>query len=91
MGGTFLMISEAIGIPPVVLAIFIIWSLTWKLLALWKSARKRSIIWFIVLALVNTLGVLEILYIFLFSKMNLNSRKKTKKTIPKKKAAKRKK
>ncbi|MEJ2267780.1 MAG: DUF5652 family protein [Nanoarchaeota archaeon] len=47
----------------------LLWSAVWKLLALWKSARKGSAVWFIVLALINTVGILEILYIFVFSKM----------------------
>jgi uncharacterized membrane protein len=44
------------------------WTLIWKGLALWKAARKESKPWFIVLLLVNTVGLLEILYIFVFSK-----------------------
>lgn len=58
------------GISVVFLVMILIWSAIWKLLALWKSARKNSPVWFIVLALVNTLGILEILYIFVFSEMN---------------------
>ena len=49
--------------------IVLVWSLVWKGLALWKSARRGENIWFIVLLLVNTLGILEILYIYVFSKM----------------------
>ncbi len=51
------------------LSILMIWSLIWKGLALWKSARAGSKIWFVVLLLVNTVGILEILYIYIFSKM----------------------
>lgn len=50
-------------------ATIMIWSLAWKLAALWKAARHRSLFWFIALALINTVGILEILYIFIFSKM----------------------
>lgn len=49
-------------------AILIVWSLVWKGIALWKSARYKDKVWFIVLLLVNTLGILEIFYIFIFSK-----------------------
>jgi len=45
-----------------------IWSLTWKGIALWKAARNASKIWFIVMLIVNTSGILEIIYIFFFSK-----------------------
>ena len=49
-------------------AILAIWTIVWKGLALWKAARNNSNIWFIVLLLVNTFGILEIIYIFFFSK-----------------------
>ncbi|MEK6881400.1 MAG: DUF5652 family protein [Nanoarchaeota archaeon] len=63
-------ISGQMGIPIWFLITVIIWNLIWKLPALWISARKRQIIWFIVLAFVNTMGILEILYIFIFSRMH---------------------
>lgn len=46
----------------------ILWSIIWKGLALWKAARLGSKPWFIALLIVNTLGILEILYLFVFSK-----------------------
>jgi hypothetical protein len=46
----------------------IIWSAIWKIIVLWKSARNNNLVWFIILAVVNTMGILEILYIFVFSK-----------------------
>lgn len=45
----------------------ILWTLPWKGVALWKAARNKHKAWFIVLFLVNTLAILEILYIFVFS------------------------
>lgn len=45
-----------------------LWTIPWKAVALWKSARNGSKPWFIVLMLVNTVGLLEIIYIFGFSK-----------------------
>lgn len=62
-------------IPLWLIAIALIWSLAWKGLALWKSARKNHLVWFIMLLVVNTLGILEILYIFLFSKIKLDDDK----------------
>jgi hypothetical protein len=50
-----------------------LWSLPWKAIALWKSARQGSKPWFIALLVINTLGALEILYIFYFSKMEKKS------------------
>ncbi len=52
--------------PMVVLAI--VWTLPWKGYALWKSARLNQPWWFVALLVINTLGLLEILYIFVFSK-----------------------
>jgi|SRR3989344_5582036 len=49
-------------------SLIMIWSLLWKGLALWKSARLKQPVWFVLLLVINTLGILEILYIFVFSK-----------------------
>jgi methionyl-tRNA synthetase len=43
-----------------------IWSLTWKGVALWYAARNHQKKWFIVLLVLNTLGILEIIYILWF-------------------------
>lgn len=58
------------SLPIWVIVLITTWSLVWKGLALWKaSAVKKNPIWFIVLLVVNTIGLLEILYLFVFSKM----------------------
>lgn len=85
MADYFTIIAQELGVPIWFVIIILIWSYTWKLLALWKSARKSSIVWFIVLALVNTVGILEILYIFVFSKINFG-RTSQKISAPKRKA-----
>jgi len=51
-----------------VILLLILWTLPWKGLALWKSARLKDKCWFIALLVINTLGLLEILYIFIFGK-----------------------
>ena len=43
------------------------WTIPWKGIALWKAARKSDKVWFIALLVFNTLAILEILYIFIFS------------------------
>ncbi len=50
-------------LAPIIL-LFVLWSVFWKGLALWHSARRGSYWWFIILLLVNTLGILEIIYLF---------------------------
>ncbi|MEK7077724.1 MAG: DUF5652 family protein [Patescibacteria group bacterium] len=52
----------------ILLIVFIIWSVYWKGRALWRAAHLNSKPWFIALLLINTLGILEILYIYVFSK-----------------------
>jgi len=52
----------------VLFAIIVIWSSLWKLFACWKAARNNSFIWFLALFFINTFGILEILYLFIFSK-----------------------
>lgn len=51
-----------------VVLILVIWSIPWKGFALWKSARNNQKIWFIVMLIANTFAILEIIYIFFFSK-----------------------
>lgn len=53
-----------LNVAPWVVAVLLVWSLIWKGLALWKAARLSSKWWFIILLVINTLGILEIIYIF---------------------------
>ena len=48
-----------------------LWSLAWKGVALWRAAQLRHKVWFIVILIVNTVGILEILYLWVFSKTKL--------------------
>ena len=68
MAGEMVYLSSLLGISIFFLVVIIIWSAVWKGIALWKAGTRKQLIWFIVLFLVNTLGILEILYIFVFSK-----------------------
>ena len=63
-------LATQMGIAIWLLMLIAIWTLTWKLIALWKSARNNHLVWFIVMAVVNTVGILPILYIFLFAKID---------------------
>ncbi len=51
-----------------VVLLILLWTLPWKGVALWKAVRSNHKKWFIVLLLVNTMAILEIIYIFYFSK-----------------------
>ena len=47
----------------IILSLLLIWAAAWKAVALWKAAQNNQRRWFIALFLINTLGILEILYI----------------------------
>ncbi len=50
----------------------VLWSLVWKGLALWHSARRGQPWWFVAMLLINTLGILEIIYLFGFAKLKFD-------------------
>ncbi|MFA5136509.1 MAG: DUF5652 family protein [Patescibacteria group bacterium] len=54
---------------------FLIWSFFWKGWALWKSANKKQLIWFILILFMNTLGFLEIIYIFYLNRFDIDKGK----------------
>jgi len=84
MSSYYSQLGIPLGIPLWLVAVALIWSLIWKGLALWKSAKKNSKIWFVIILIVNTLGILEILYYFLFSEIKLDEpKRKRKRTTPK--------
>jgi len=55
---------------PKILLPLLFWIILWKGLALWKAAQKQERVWFWLLMCINTLGILEICYIFVFSHPN---------------------
>lgn len=50
------------------LVIIVIWDIVWKLLALWKAGRNNQLAWFIFIAIINSAGILPILYLTFFQK-----------------------
>ena len=54
------------------LLFLLLWSLFWKGCALWQAARRGSSWWFVILIIVNTIGILEIIYLFLILKLKLS-------------------
>lgn len=52
----------------VLVALAGIWEAVWKGFALWRAARNRHLAWFIALLVLNTLGILPIVYLIFFSK-----------------------
>ena len=58
---------------PIAIVLVAVWTLPWKGIALWKAARLDDKKWFVALLILNTLAILEILYIFIFSKRKTTS------------------
>jgi hypothetical protein len=56
-----------ISFSPLII-IVLIWSLIWKGLALYQAGKRQEPWWFVILLIVNTLGILEIVYIFFVAK-----------------------
>ena len=79
------------GIPLWLFVIIITWTAIWKLLGMWKAARNAHVFWFIAMAILNTVGIIPIIYIYVFSKWGKKKQNsKTKIISPKKKSAKKK-
>jgi len=65
----FPMFSPVVGLA---LAVLILWSLVWKGLALWRAAKRGDKIWFVVFLILNTAGILEIIYLFFITGAKLS-------------------
>lgn len=51
-----------------ILLVIALWTLPWKGVALWRAGRNGQKGWFIAILVLNTLAILEITYIFFFSR-----------------------
>jgi Family of unknown function (DUF5652) len=61
------------------LAVFLLlaaWELTWKGLALWRASGLRQPYWFVVLLIVNSLGIFPIIYLLLTNNPDTDAAKK---------------
>ena len=55
--------------PVIILAVIIVlWALTWKIYAVWTACKRNHKKWFVALIILNSAGILEIIYIFKFAK-----------------------
>ncbi len=60
----------ALALAAPIILLFILWTVVWKGLALWHAARRGQYWWFVILLVVNTLGILEIIYLFFVSNLH---------------------
>lgn len=51
-----------------VMLVLIVWSTVWKGLALWQAARRGEKGWYIVMLILQTAGILEIIYLVFVAK-----------------------
>jgi len=64
-------VSDILGlgqIPSILFFAAYVWSMIWKAIALWRAANLKQKNWFIAILILNTLGILEIAYLFFFAK-----------------------
>ncbi|MFC1800977.1 DUF5652 family protein [Nanoarchaeota archaeon] len=76
-------LDPGVGTFLIILFVVSIWSLIWKGIALWKCGRHNQLPWFVVLLILNTAGILPIIYLLFFQKKSKTT-KKPKKTKKKK-------
>ena len=65
------MVYEELMTNPVFLTgiiVLSVWIVIWKGIALWKAGRNNQLIWFMFMLLLNTAGILEIIYLIGFHK-----------------------
>lgn len=44
--------------------VLVIWTLFWKGVSMWHAAQKKNGIWFFILLIFNTVGILDLYYLF---------------------------
>lgn len=47
-----------------VILVLIVWTMFWKGVGLWHAARKGDKAWYIIFLLFNTVGILELIYLY---------------------------
>ncbi len=60
--------SERLTLFLIIILFLALWETAWKMISMWKSARRKQLAWFICLGIFNTLGILPIVYLLLYRK-----------------------
>ncbi|HVM73785.1 MAG TPA: DUF5652 family protein [Candidatus Paceibacterota bacterium] len=68
--GSVMMSVFTMNAPVIIL--LIVWTIFWKGLALWHAGRRGQPGWFVILLVVNTLGILEVIYLFAVCKLKVS-------------------
>lgn len=48
----------------VLMLLLIVWTLCWKCYSSWLAAKNGDKTWFVALVILNTLGILDMIYVF---------------------------
>jgi len=59
---------ETLATNPWFLLAIALWTIPWKGVALWKAARLSHNRWFIAILVINSIAILDIIYIFFIAK-----------------------
>lgn len=61
----------------VIIIVIALWELVWKGMALWKAAHNEHLAWFIIILIVNSAGLLPIIYLLMHRNKTKPSQKTT--------------
>ena len=67
--------SIAVRVILVAICLDVLWETAWKGIALWRAGRNGHKGWFIAILILNTIGILPIVYVFCFSKRGQSNEK----------------
>lgn len=62
-------------VSPIILYPLIVWTYFWKGLALWLACENNQRNWFIAILVINSLGIVELAYLFIFAKKKFDLKK----------------
>lgn len=60
--------QEILAQNPWIILVLQLWTVPWKGIALWIATKREEKWWFIAILMLQTLGILEIVYIFFIAK-----------------------
>ena len=52
----------------ILIILLALWTIPWKIYAVWTAAKRDEKKWFVVLLILNTASILELIYIFRIAK-----------------------
>ena len=67
-----------------------VWELIWKGIAMWDTAKKGKSTWFVFILILNTVGILPLVYLLFFKDKKKKGSVVVQKNVKKKKVSRRK-